>query len=1048
MYLNVLKVESALVVSSVVNAGFTELIELPHPTWEERRCQAIKIGKGSGSGRIAVMLLGGLHADEWGSSDILINFVEQVTDAYRTGSGLDIGSKSFSAQQLKLIVELLDIVVFPQANPDGRAFSMEGGSNSDWRKNRRTKDPSSDSCPGVDLNRNFDFLWDFTRYFDTQSGVHSSIWPCEPENYIGHKVESEPETKNVVWLLDRFLATQFFVDVHSSGEKILYSWGNDDNQSTDKSMNFRNAAFDGQRGADHDNYGEYIPPEDEARAIALADAMAEAIRSVRGRSYEVWQSKKGAYPVSGASTDYAYSRHFTDETREKIYAHVIEWGSNQNPPEPSHPIYSEMRQIIDEVTAGLVQLCIEAAASVKKCFLVIERSTYSQDEVLAAHPTDTKPAEFDPAFWVVVEGFTTDELGLTTDNLDEPPTALTVTIETLSSQSGMSVHSTGPVIPEDPSLPARPQRFRYQCQMSFASDAVFNFPGASKDMQVGASVTAAGKTATAAGVLRLFKREANPFMLDGPTWWLSVDLRVFTVRLPEARFGQLLFADPNTFIESVIDELNDGGGVAGGESFDELPEDEAGSRLELTPIDATYRLVYNFALARVRMRGLTQDAPDTRVFFRLMQAQSTNTSYDQSTVYRRFPMGTPGGRTIALPGIRGGEYVSVPFFAAPRVDTAVESMIKQTDPKNVRTIKPDPGGNEVEAYFGCLLDINHPSDKILPQTPPTQVDGPFRFQSVTLRSLQEAIVRSPHQCLVAEIAFDPATIPPGVDPTTTDKLAQRNLAWVSIPNPGDDGSRCAPQTFEIASTPTFSAEPTELMIDWDGLPAGSTAQVYLPTVDADAVLALADRTVGRSRLQRIDAHTLACAAETVTYLPIPPSLRGDHAGLLTVEVPAGVRRGQQFTVRVRQLTPTKVNRQVPDLTAVGGGEQLLRWDRVDGAFQIDIPVRTKAELLPIELRLLSVLRWIARDIPASSRWSPVFVRYLAQIAERVRGLGGNPDTVLPSPTGQGSIGGGRLPLCFLRKCYSPFISLVRALRRRWCRRRAAARSRVGQPERH
>src|SRR6516225_4917001 len=43
------------------------------------------------------------------------------------------------------------------------------------------------------------------------------------------------------------------------------------------------------------------------------------------------------------------------------------------------------------------------------------------------------------------------------------------------------------------------------------------------------------------------------------------------------------------------------------------------------------------------------------------------------------------------------------------------------------------------------------------------------------------------------------------------------------------------------------------------------------------------------------------------------------------------------------------------------------------------------------------MRFIQLGIPASSRWSPIFARYIDQIAARVRGFGGDPNAVLPSP---------------------------------------------------
>jgi hypothetical protein len=81
------------------------------------------------------------------------------------------------------------------------------------------------------------------------------------------------------------------------------------------------------------------------------------------------------------------------------------------------------------------------------------------------------------------------------------------------------------------------------------------------------------------------------------------------------------------------------------------------------------------------------------------------------------------------------------------------------------------------------------------------------------------------------------------------------------------------------------------------------------------------------------------------------------------------------------------------------GGKSIEWRRVFGAFQVAIPVHTKAILLPREERQLSILRWIGQTIPHNSRWYPVFVRYLRQLGDRVTGLGGDPGQIQPSPTG-------------------------------------------------
>jgi hypothetical protein len=570
-------------------------------------------------------------------------------------------------------------------------------------------------------------------------------------------------------------------------------------------------------------------------------------------------------------------------------------------------------------------------------------------------------------------------------------------------------------------------------RVHFTSDADFTFAGDFKLVTLNATFTVGATTVTSSAIVELVKKP-NPYLLDGPTSWLSIDLRVFHLHAGDTRFGVTMgvgAGDAPPFIQSVMQALTAGKGSAGGESFEaNLPADESASSLELSPTDVNNHPIFNFALARVRMRGLTLDAQHARVFFRLFQAQSTNAVFDVNTTYRHFSDGVPNGHTIPLLGIKGGEYVTIPCFASPRVNTASASMATQTDPPNVQTIAHDPTGAEVQAFYGCWLDINQPAQGVLPAAVPgANVDGPF---SGSLLSVQQAIVRSPHQCLVAEIAFDPDVIPAGVDPSTTDKIAQRNLAFDAIPNPGADLSRRVAQTFEVRATRTaiahVPARPDELMIDWGSLPAGSTAQIYWPSVKADDVLALARGSHAARRLERVDAHTLSCRAEAVSYVPLPAGADVDHAGLLTVDLPLGVRRGQRFDVIVRQITHAEGRTSSPTPGAVlgepgkigepgktvkaaaksghaaaaGGRATALRqWRRVIGAFQVAIPVHTKGVLLPREERLLSILRWIGDAIPSRSRWHPVFARYLDQIAGRVAGLGGDPTTIGPSPTGDG-----------------------------------------------
>lgn len=373
-YLNVAEVETALALAArPENADFTELTTLPHRTWEGRTCSALRIHSGPNA-PAGVYLLGGVHAREWGSPDILVNFVQLLTDAYRTQTGITQGGASVSAAEVQRIVTALDVVVFPQANPDGRHHSMTVDPM--WRKNRRPADPGQPPCPsgggkgpGVDINRNYDFLWDYTSKFSKQAPVMTSTDPCE-EIYRGPSAVSEPETLNVTWLLDQYPSVTHFIDVHSFGEDILYNWGDDDDQTTDPSMNFHDPAYDGKRGVpdntpggDPDKYREYLPAADLGEEIALGTIMRDAIEAVHGRQYSV-KSAVGLYPTSGTSDDWAYSRGFLDATQGKVRGFTIEWGPlrPESIPKSFHPDYPDMVPIIEEITAALLAFCSAVAS--------------------------------------------------------------------------------------------------------------------------------------------------------------------------------------------------------------------------------------------------------------------------------------------------------------------------------------------------------------------------------------------------------------------------------------------------------------------------------------------------------------------------------------------------------------------------------------------------------------------------------------------------------------------------------------------------------------
>jgi murein tripeptide amidase MpaA len=106
------------------------------------------------SGRDGVLILGGVHAREWFPPDALIALAADLLEAFDLGTGLGYGGRSFAAGDVRQLMHTMNVYVYPSGNPDGRQFSQS--SDPQWRKNRRR---NTGGCIGVDINRNFDFLW-------------------------------------------------------------------------------------------------------------------------------------------------------------------------------------------------------------------------------------------------------------------------------------------------------------------------------------------------------------------------------------------------------------------------------------------------------------------------------------------------------------------------------------------------------------------------------------------------------------------------------------------------------------------------------------------------------------------------------------------------------------------------------------------------------------------------------------------------------------------------------------------------------------------------
>ncbi len=127
------------------------------------------------------------------------------------------------------LVNNRELYFVPVINPDGYVYneeiSPEGGGM--WRKNTRV---INDSIFGVDLNRNFGYLWGYDDFWSSPDPKH--MW------YRGTGPFSEPETQ----VVRQFCLNHNFIisnNYHSFGNYICSPWGYNLNQSSD-SLFFNN----------------------------------------------------------------------------------------------------------------------------------------------------------------------------------------------------------------------------------------------------------------------------------------------------------------------------------------------------------------------------------------------------------------------------------------------------------------------------------------------------------------------------------------------------------------------------------------------------------------------------------------------------------------------------------------------------------------------------------------------------------------------------------------------------------------------------------------
>lgn len=329
---------------------------------EGRTMNYVRIGR-QGLGTITpvkVVIIAGIHAREWAPPTAVTNVIEKLIEAFAAGTPLPIGGAPCSAQQVQSIIEKVDLYVAPMVNSDGYEWTRNSSGDRMWRKNRRpppSSFPSGSVCTptdpfrfGVDLNRNFDVLWDFPLHYTPAAAAGNlSKDPCDPQQvYIGQSAFSEVETQNVRFLLEK--NPQFFVDVHMFGRDIYHAWGTAENDpiagltpQLDQTV-----LRDGFGGVVKDKINVDFLHEVERITSLMCDATGLATGT---RYRPIAGAEQGAF--GGASDDYSTSRNLPSVAGgpQPIRAFTIECGTDFVP-----QFTVEFPNIQKEVQAALIAL--------------------------------------------------------------------------------------------------------------------------------------------------------------------------------------------------------------------------------------------------------------------------------------------------------------------------------------------------------------------------------------------------------------------------------------------------------------------------------------------------------------------------------------------------------------------------------------------------------------------------------------------------------------------------------------------------------------------
>jgi len=239
---------------------------------EGRELNVIKISDNVNSEEIEpnIFIVGCHHAREWISVEVPLLFSQYLLEHYQDN------------QEVRRAVDGAQIYIVPLINPDGLEFSIH--TYRMWRKNRRN---NGNLSWGVDLNRNYGFMWGYDDE-GSSPNPYSDV-------YRGPEPFSEPETETV----RQFLLSHppmGTLSYHSYGELIIYPWGYTHN-----------------------------PAQDTAEMDQIAAEMSERIYQVNGRLY-TYGAADILYLTNGDTLDWIYGTFGTPAFTVELPPEYLELG--------------------------------------------------------------------------------------------------------------------------------------------------------------------------------------------------------------------------------------------------------------------------------------------------------------------------------------------------------------------------------------------------------------------------------------------------------------------------------------------------------------------------------------------------------------------------------------------------------------------------------------------------------------------------------------------------------------------------------------------------